>query len=160
MHVRARSGFFVQKTDSNPASEEQLRKQEISLAMASPLDFTGVAVTAALGNETPATTDGKKKVPFKLELPANSITVDAADNNHVVLDFFAIARDPAGKTVAQVGQTVVAHLKPETLVKVQQSGTTYSNVLELAPGEYSVRFVVRDVLSGRIGTVSAPLRVE
>ena len=30
----------------------------------------------------------------------------------------------------------------------------------LPPGEYQVRFVVRDNLSGRIGSVTAPLKVS
>lgn len=32
--------------------------------------------------------------------------------------------------------------------------------MELAPGQYTVRFVVRDNLTGRIGGVSAPLTVS
>lgn len=160
MHVRARSGFFVQKADSIAQSEEQIRRREIDLAVSSPLEFTGIAVTASLGALEPAKDSAKKKVPFVLELQANALTVDSSDNNHAKVDFFAFARDAKGTPIAQVGQTIDAHLKPDTLAKVQQSGIDYKNALELAPGEYSVRFVVRDVLSGRIGTVTAPVKVE
>lgn len=40
------------------------------------------------------------------------------------------------------------------------SDLIYSNNLSLPPGRYSVRFVVRDWLSGKIGSLSAPLTVE
>lgn len=160
VHVRARSGFFVQKADANPQSEEQVRRREVNLALASPLEFTAMGVTAVLGKEQPAKDPAKKRIPFQLTLRPNSVMIDSADNNHARVDFFAIARDAKGQAVAQAGQTVDAHLKPETLAKVQQSGIDYTNVLELPPGEYSVRFVVRDVLDGRIGTVTAPLKVE
>jgi hypothetical protein len=35
-----------------------------------------------------------------------------------------------------------------------------TGALDLAPGEYTVRFVVCDDLTGRIGSVAAPLTVE
>jgi hypothetical protein len=36
---------------------------------------------------------------------------------------------------------------------------TYHNGLQLPPGEYAVRFVVRDSLGNRIGSVAAPIKV-
>jgi len=52
-----------------------------------------------------------------------------------------------------------ARLAPEAVVQMRTSGVTYRNRLEVAPGEYNVRFVVRDGLSGRMGSLSAPLKV-
>jgi hypothetical protein len=78
-----------------------------------------------------------------------------------VFDFVALAKTPEGKTVDRpVGQKVEAHLTAEKLSAVRQNGIAYSGALDLAPGEYTVRFVVRDDLSGRIGSVAAPLKVE
>jgi hypothetical protein len=39
-------------------------------------------------------------------------------------------------------------------------GVGYRGALDLSAGEYTVRFVVRDDQSGRIGSVAAPLKVE
>ncbi len=36
---------------------------------------------------------------------------------------------------------------------------TYRNGLQLPPGEYTVRFVVRDSLGNRVGSVAAPIKV-
>lgn len=83
-----------------------------------------------------------------------------SDQNHLNIDFAAAAREPAGKVVATNGRTLDAHLKPESLQQIRSSGITYKGALELAPGEYSVRFVVRDNLTGRLGSVTAPLRVQ
>ena len=52
------------------------------------------------------------------------------------------------------------HFKPETYDRFRNKGTDYRGALTVAPGQYTVRFVVRDRLSGRIGTVSAPLKVS
>jgi hypothetical protein len=52
------------------------------------------------------------------------------------------------------------HFKPDMYDRFRSKGTDYRGALTVAPGEYTVRFVVRDRLSGRIGTVSAPLKVD
>jgi fibronectin type 3 domain-containing protein len=46
------------------------------------------------------------------------------------------------------------------LSAIKQQGVVYRDGFDLAPGEYTVRFVVRDDLSGRTGSVAAPLKVE
>jgi hypothetical protein len=43
--------------------------------------------------------------------------------------------------------------------QIQHNGMTYRNALQLASGEYTVRFVVRDSLGNRMGSVAAPLTV-
>jgi fibronectin type 3 domain-containing protein len=55
---------------------------------------------------------------------------------------------------------IEAHLSAEKMPAIRQNGVSFKGSLDLAPGEYTVRFVVRDNLSGRIGSVAAPLRVE
>jgi hypothetical protein len=51
-------------------------------------------------------------------------------------------------------------LVPVVVSNNQRTGLNYNNDLVLPPGEYSVHFVVRDNLTGRLGTVSAPLQVK
>jgi hypothetical protein len=77
------------------------------------------------------------------------------------LDFVALVKTPDGKAVDQPrGQKIDTHLTAEKLSSIRQNGVGYRGFLDLAPGEYTVRFVVRDDLSGRIGSVAAPLKVE
>jgi hypothetical protein len=59
-----------------------------------------------------------------------------------------------------MGQTVDVHLTPDRLAAIRQKGVAYNGALDLAPGEYTVRLVVRDNGSGRVGSVDAPLKVE
>ena len=46
------------------------------------------------------------------------------------------------------------------MAKLKNEGLAYANSLELLPGQYMVRFVVRDNLTGKLGSVSAPLTVD
>lgn len=156
VQVRARSGFFVQTAAANSDDE---RKRELSMAFSSPIEYTALGFQVTWDPST-AAADGKKHAPFKIVLPADAVEVDSDDTNHVKIDFFAVAKTPAGQRVADAGKTVEGHLKPETVQQIKTSGITYNGQLDVPPGEYNVRFVVRDELSGRIGTVSAPLKIE
>ena len=152
--VRARSGFFATQALADPQSGRQM---DIAVALQSPLDYTALPLTVRWLQA--AGKGGKKKVGFEIELPANSATIDATDNNSMNLEFVAVARTPTGESAAQFSQTITPKLRPEGIEQVRSSGITYNNVLELAPGEYTVRFVVRDNISGRTGSVLAPLKV-
>jgi VWFA-related protein len=158
VEVRARSGFFVTNATIDP---ENSRSSDISSALESPLDFTSLALVARWNKIEPGKEPGKKRVNYEMHLAADPGLINDADNNHVVLEFMAMAKTPEGKAIDHpMGQKIDAHLTPEKLAAVRQIGLGYSGALDLAPGEYTVRFVVRDDLSGRIGSVAAPLKVE
>jgi VWFA-related protein len=158
VEVRARSGFFVTNATVDP---ENSRNSDISSALESPLDFTSLALVARWDKIGPGTEPGKKHVIYEIHLTPDSSVIDDSDNNHVSMDFMVVARTPDGKAVDQPsGKKIDAHLTPERLSAVRQLGLAYGGALDLAPGEYTVRFVVRDDLSGRVGSLSAPLKVE
>jgi hypothetical protein len=51
-------------------------------------------------------------------------------------------------------------LKPELVPQIRAKQLTHNGEIELMPGKYEVRLVVRDNLSGRIGSVVAPIEVQ
>ena len=156
--VRARSGFFVTNATIDPESS---RNSDVSSALESPLDFTSLALVARWDKIEAGKEPGKKHVNYEMHLAADPTLINEADNNHLVLEFVSVAITPEGKRVDHaMGQTVDAHLTPQKLAAVRQIGLVYNGALDLAPGEYTVRFVVRDDLSGRVGSVAAPLKVE
>jgi hypothetical protein len=101
----------------------------------------------------------KTRIHFGLTLPPSSNVVDVSSNNHVNLEVLLIARNPTGQTADQFSQHIDANLKSEGAQAFAREGLHYGNDVLLPPGEYLVRFVVRDNLSGRLGTVTAPLKV-
>jgi VWFA-related protein len=158
VEVRARSGFFVTYATIDPESG---RNNDISSALQSPLDYTSLALVARWNKIEPGKEPGKKHVTYEMRLAPDAGVINDADNNHVALDFVAMAKTPEGKAVDHpIGQKVDIHLTPERLSAIRQQGLVYRDALDLAPGEYTVRFVVRDDLSGRTGSVAAPLKVE
>jgi len=156
--VRARNGFFVTNATTDP---DKNRNNDISSALQSPLEYTSLPLVAHWGKIEPGKQSDKKRVNFEIHLSADSGVINEADSNHAVLDFAALAVTPDGKRVGQpVGQKVDAHLTADKLSVVKKQGIVYRDFLELAPGEYTVRLVVRDDLTGRTGSVAAPLKVE
>jgi VWFA-related protein len=183
VEVRARSGFYVAKAAKHP---DDVRKTDMRLAMVSPLEYTGIPLLLewtdlpstqnAAGKDAKGSADAKtrqdepevkpdknaakKKVHFALVLPASGVEIDGDDANHMNFEVLGIVTDHEGKPITDIGQTVSAHLKPDTLKQVTTSGITYRNAFELPPGDYTARLIVRDAISGRIGTVITPLKVQ
>ncbi len=153
VEVRARTGLFFTNAGIDP---QLTHNADIEFALSSPFDSTGIQVTMQW---QPPTTDGdKKKVGFALRLPATNV-IDEGDKNRFDVDFIAQATK-SGKPAGQAGQTVKGIVPASALDKIKAEGIFYRNALELPPGDYRVRFVVRDNLSGRIGSVSVPLTVN
>jgi VWFA-related protein len=157
VQVLARTGFFLKLPSTKT---EDKSPDSMQAALDSPLEFTAIAITAKWQETQPAPEAGKKKAIFTLTMPAGFAQVDESDRNRFAIDFWATARTPAGAPAGDIEQTTEGHFKPETYERFRNKGTDYRGALTVAPGEYGVRFVVRDRLSGRIGTVSASLKVN
>lgn len=153
VEVRARAGYLLTNVSSNP---ELTQKADIDLALLSPYESTGIPIAEqwqdALGK------GAKKKIGFVLRVPATGL-IDEADKNYVDLEFVAQATRQ-GAVAATVSQPIKGMVVPETLAKLKTDGVLYHSVFDLAPGDYQVHFVVRDNLSGRIGSLIVPLTVK
>jgi hypothetical protein len=158
IEVRARNGFFLTNATTDPQSS---RNADISSALQSPLDYTSLALVARWGKTETAKDPTQKHVFYQLHLSPDAGVVNEADNNHISLDVVALAYTPEGKRVGQpVGQKVDVHLNAAKMGVIQKQGLAFVDALNMAPGDYLVRFVVRDDFTGRTGSVVAPLKVE
>jgi VWFA-related protein len=153
--ARYRNGFFFTQDPSAAFARDNMR-----LALTSPLDFVGVPVSVTWTGSSAGRTAGKTRVQFDLVMPPNFASVDESDQNHMVVDVAAVAKNRDGTVVAEFSQRIDSHLKPNGMEQIQHNGMTYRNDLQLAPGEYTVRFVVRDSLGNRMGSVAAPVQVK
>jgi VWFA-related protein len=153
--ARYRNGFFLNQ-DTTTATA----KQNIQLALNSPFNYTGVPISVTWSGQEPSKASGKMKMSFDLVMPPEFASIDELDGNHVVVDIAVAARDATGNVLANLSQRIDVHLKTDGLEQIQHNGMTYRNGLQLPPGDYNVRFVVRDALGNRMGSVAAPVRVS
>ncbi len=154
-NLRHRRGFFLARDTSRNSVRD-----DIQLALRSSLDFKGLPVSVAWSGTEPGKQPGKTRVRFELVMPANFASVDQSDQNHMVVDIAAMAASQNKDVAADISQRIDVHLGAEGLDQIQHNGMTYRNGLQLAPGEYVVRFVVRDALGNRMGSVAAPVTVS
>jgi VWFA-related protein len=151
--VRARNTFLL----TSPTASSESGREDISVALRSPVDFSAIPIQ---GRWTEITVDGaQKKAGFELVLPAGFAEIVENDGNHMKVEFLAEAK-AEGANPARVGQSVDVHLDAKGIEQIRSNGMTYRSALKVSPGDYNVRFVVLDALSGRIGSVSAPLKVQ
>jgi len=155
VEVRARTGYFY----GSDAGDKNARTRALSAAMNSRVPFSSVPFSAKFLTITPG---GKNKlVKFEVYLPP--ATFESADqgDNKIQLEVIAVASTPKDQRVDQVAEVLGGgNLPPEAIAAGRQQGIAYNNVLKLPPGEYSVRFMVRNVATNEIGSVMAPLKVE
>ena len=158
VEIRARKGFFATHATVDPDST---RDYDLRSALSSPIDSTGVPVSlkwTALSGE-----GDNKKAEFKVEIAPNGVSLGGDDQSHLNFEIAVAAyreNSKDGKPVLTVGQKVDTSISPQQLAMAHTKGIIINKDLTLGPGEYVVRLVVRDSVTGKIGSVTAPLSVN
>ena len=152
--VRARSGFFY----GRDPGDKNARNRALSTAMRSSVPLSLVPFSAKFLSTTPQ--GNNKLVKYRVFIPPT--TVDSADqgDNKFQLEIITVASTPSNPRVDQVADTLGGNLPPEAIAAIHQQGLAYNNVLKLPPGQYDVRFMVRNVTTNEVGSVIAPLKVD
>jgi hypothetical protein len=131
----------------------------MSYALQSPIEGTGVPLTLkwlAAGAD-------KKTTQLLVRLPPNGFSFAGRDQNQLNLDFAVAAysdKSKDGKPTLVRGRVINPTISAENLGTVHSEGIRFTDAMDLAPGQYSVRVVVRDNTTGKIGSVTAPLTVN
>jgi|GEM_PF-522581 len=162
LQIRARTGYMVGKPDA-PSDKPDAPNSDVQLAMTSPMSFTAVPITVRWLPATDAK-DGsaKRTVNFQLAVPGHVIQVDDSQpsGGRISLNIVGLART---STVADAGdfvKKIEGTMKPDVLHRIEEAGLKFDSSIALEPGSYNVRFVVRDNLSGHVGSVTAPVVVK
>ncbi len=151
MVVRARNTFLL----TNGVLSGGVEREDLGVALQSPVDFTAIPIQ---GKWTEVSAE-KKKASFELILPPGFAEIAEDDGNHMKVEFVVEAR-MEGANPVRIGQTVDVHLDAKGLEQIRSNGMTYHNSLKLPAGDYSIRFVVLDAISGRVGSASSALKLQ
>jgi len=142
--LRFRTGY---QYDKEPAT----LKDRFTQAVWQPMDISEIAVTA---NPVAAA----KESTLRLNIAANDVSLaQRGDLWADKLDIFLVQRDDANLHAQVTGQTMRLNLRGETYQRLLREGIPYDQVVEDKPGGAgSVRIVVVDENSGRMGSVTVP----
>jgi VWFA-related protein len=139
------------RTGYQYAREPATLKARFQQVIWQPLDVSEIAVIA---NPMAASTGSA----LRLSIATNDVALKQQDEHWVdKLDVFLIQRDDEGLRARVTGQTLRLTLKPATYAKLQQEGIPFDEFIEKAQGTSSVRIVVVDENSGRMGSVTIPV---
>jgi hypothetical protein len=107
-----------------------------------------------------ATPDNEPGALMHVHLPPNSVSVNsAAGENHLDFDAVAAFANNSKNTqpVITTGETYAMALSDAQMASLRNRGVDMKNGLRLGAAQYTVRVVIRDNLTGKVGSVTAPL---
>jgi hypothetical protein len=153
--IRARSGYFPEWARPD---QKQMIITDVITAMGSPLEYTTFPIDVRLGSIVPIDgVQGRKRVRFSFIVHprAKFLSEDHALN----LEFAALAKLPDATPAGQFLRHASGSLKPEVAEDLGTHGIVLDGYIDLLPGQYQIKFVVRDNQTGRLGSLSAPVAV-
>jgi VWFA-related protein len=141
--LRYRTGYFY-------AKEATTLKERFQRAIWQPLDLNEIAVSAH-----PAPSAGG--VALNLNIAAGDLALKQ-DHDRLVdkLDIFLIQRDSEEVRAHVTGQTLGLALLPATYQKLLGQGLPFEQLVHQAQDAGSVRIIVVDENSGRMGSITVP----
>jgi VWFA-related protein len=141
--LRYRTGYLY-------AKEPTTLKDRFRQAIWRPLDVSEIAVTASADPQAA----GAK---LKIGIAAADLGLEQRGGLWMdKLDIFMIQRDDAGIKAQAEGQTLGLRLKPATYRRLLSSGVPFECAVQMRPGMASLRILVVDENSGRMGSVTIP----
>jgi VWFA-related protein len=153
VEISSAAGYFPNEGTPNARASD-----EVGLALSSPLEYTGIRFKVAVAGMEEGT-GGKKKVSLVIALPGDSGVLNEASGK-VDIGLVARAINSAGQTVGNLNEGAGGSFPPDAVAQIKQSGFQLKRSWEVSPGECTVRFLVRDNQSGRMGDIIFPLRVK
>jgi VWFA-related protein len=145
--VRARSGYSLH----GAGEPERERNAEIEQALEAPLDYAGIPLAMFWLSR------GAKR-QFELAAPPTAFSFTGDQQNHIHLTVTAVAADANGKAASTFSKDIEANLQPQNLARMRSEGLLFRDVMDVPAEASVVRFVLRDEISGRMGSVTAKLK--
>jgi VWFA-related protein len=143
LSLRYRTGYLY-------AREPSTLKDRFQQAVWRPLDVSEIAVTANTEPQGP-------RAQLKLGIMAADLGLQQQAGLWMdKLDIFFIQRDDAGIHAQVEGQTLGLRLKPATYQNLLSGGVPFEHSVEMQKGMASLRVLVVDENSGRMGSVTIP----
>ncbi|MGA3041877.1 MAG: VWA domain-containing protein, partial [Bryobacteraceae bacterium] len=147
---------YTTRPESLIASEDEL-KRDVADASASPVDLTGIPLTLKL---TPEEDRGSSQGPrFTLAVPAAALQrADTPKGSRYDFSIFILLKDSKGKALSNLGDKIDRVFSPTEAAGIARHGFLYPGRFDAPAKERSFgRIMVRDNLSGRVGTITVQI---
>jgi VWFA-related protein len=141
--LRYRTGY---QFTSEPTDARAKFQQEVW----SPVDSNGIGLSAKVVSHAPAA-----KIQVKISM--KDLAMDQHGERWTnAVDVFLVQRSDSGGSAKISGETIHLALQPSTYERMMNTGFAYERALIPDPKLGSLRFIVVDENSGRVGSVTLP----
>jgi VWFA-related protein len=154
LKLEYRAGYYAPRDFAHSGRDD--REQQLNEQLFSDLSVTDLPVYASSayfrlkGN--------RYFVPLWIAVPGSKVPFNKSrDKDKATLDILAIVRDAEGRPVARIRDTV--NLTLSVAEEVQRKNVQYQTDLELPPGLFTMKVVVRENQTGTMGSFEAVVAV-
>jgi VWFA-related protein len=151
VNTYAAEGYFAREDKS---AGPRTKEDEIVRAATSPLAKRDLDVAAELQYRFLPTNQAQLDINTFIDARKIQFTRSDDGKHRASFDVAGFVFDQAGRNRGGISQTVNAELSEEEYQRALTSGISYTASTQAPPGYYQVRLVVREVSSGKIGSVS------
>jgi VWFA-related protein len=135
-------------------SGKQDREQDLEEQLASDLPATDIAVY--LDAMYFRLDDNRYYVPVSLLVPGSQVPfVKGGDKDKATLDIIGVVVDEVKRPIGRARETVKLNL--DQSLNARQKNIQYTTSFNLPPGKYTLKFVVRENQTGRMGSFLAEI---
>jgi len=154
MRIEARNGYYADRDFQHTARGDRATQLQDQLFSAIPATDLPVLVTSAYYRMAA----DRYFVPISVAVPGSAIPIPAEkDKDKMALDVLGFVRDEQGRPVGRLQQTITLPAGSVGTVAARQ--VLYTTAVELPPGHFDVKVVVRENTSGLMGSFEAPVVV-
>ena len=151
-----RSGYYAEKIFKKFNASDKERQLQDALMLGDPVSELPLAMEAdhfRIGKD-------RYFEAISVKIPGSAISLkNKGTRSSVELDFIGQVRDKSGKLVTAVRDGITVKLDDSAASQLSRKSLQYDTGLTLASGEYTLRFLVRENLNGKMGTFETKLIV-
>jgi len=151
-----RNGYYADKVFAKFTSSDKERQLQDALMLGDPVSELPLAIEVdhfRIGRD-------RYFVPISVKIPGSAISlVKRGSRESVELDFIGQIRDKAGHLVTAVRDGITVKLDEAARSKLGRRSFQYDTGLTLQPGQYTLRFLARENLNGKMGTFETKFTV-
>lgn len=152
VRIEARAGYFAERDFAHTSRGD--RETQLQEQLFSPVSSTDVPLMVTGGYFRLAA--DRYYVPISVAVPGYAVPVKS-EKDEISLDILGVVSDEQGRPVGRMRETLKFPAGTGTTLAGKQ--VLYQSGVNLPPGRFSVKVVVRENTNGRIGSFEAPLTV-
>lgn len=156
LRVRHRRGYYAAPNSREVASSGKEREQEFLAAATDPLPARGVTFRARVSPLARARS-ARVEVEYRVDIDTLSFQAMPGDLRHFEMDFMTTVFSPQGNLLISQGREATAALNAQDYRNVLTRGLVFRDTVEIDPGDYVLRLLVRDRQTGKFGRVDVTL---